>query len=137
MRRWLVVAIAGALVSGGAATASQPTLRSAVASKRHVVVTFAPGELAPALIAVATRPARAANGGFVATNVRLRERITANADPATGDVRYRTRGTVPRGTYYVAVSGILQEPPVSCIPIRSHCAERWSNVLRLVVAPAA
>jgi hypothetical protein len=97
-------------------------------------VSFSPGQLIPGLIAVATKPARVPGGGFVRANVRLRERITAKAGPASGFVRFRTRETLPRGTYYVAVSGILLEPPASCVPIASHCAERWSNVLRLVVA---
>jgi hypothetical protein len=68
--------------------------------------------------------------------VRLRERITAKSDPATGIVRFRTHGTVPRGAYYVAVSGFMQEPPASCVPVASHCAERWSNARYVVVRSA-
>ncbi len=133
MKLWLVLSIAVALVSAGAALGGEPTLRTAGASNGHIGVAFSPGDLVPGEVAVATQATRTANGGFLRANVRLLERITAKTDPATGIVRFRTHGTVPRGTYYVAVSGFMQEPPPSCIPITSHCTERWSNVRRVVV----
>jgi hypothetical protein len=134
MKSCLALSIAVALVSTSAALGGEPALRTAGASNGHIVVTLSPGELVPGEVAVAARPSRTVNGSFVRANVRLVERITATMDPATGNVRYRTKGTVPRGRYYVAVSGFLQDPPPSCVPIRSHCAERWSNVRRVVVA---
>ncbi len=137
MKSWLVLCSAIAFASAGAALGEAldggPTIRNTGASKGHILVTFSPAELIPGEIAVATRAARTANGGFLRGNVRLLERITAKTDAATGIVRFRTHGTVPRGAYYVAVSGFLQEPPPSCIPIASHCAERWSSVRRVVV----
>jgi hypothetical protein len=133
MKSLLVLSIAVALVSAGAAPGGEPTLRTAGASKGHIVVAFFPGDLVPGELAAATQAARGVNRGFVRANVRLRERITAKTDPATGIVRFRTHGTVPPGAYYVAVSGFMQEPPPSCVPITSHCAERWSNVQYVVV----
>jgi hypothetical protein len=136
MQSWLVLSIGIAAVSTGTLLDGQPTLRTADAAKGHVVVVFAPGELAPGEVAVATRESRTANGGFVRTNRRLIERITGTIEEPGGFVRFRTHGTVPRGVYYVAVSGFLQEPPPSCIPLGSHCTERWSNVRRIVVRSA-
>ncbi len=139
MRSWLVLSAAIALTSPGAASGGRlgaaPDLRSTATSKGHIVVVFSPGELLPGEIAVATRATRIANGRFLRANVRLLERITATTDPETGIVRFRTHGTVPRGLYYVAVSGFMQEPPPSCIPIASRCNERWSVVRRVVVRP--
>ena len=132
----LAVALGGvALVLAAPTAAGEPMLRTAAASGRHVIVTMAPGTLVPGEIAVATKAARAPGGGFVRGNVRLLERITTPADPATRVVRYRTARTLRRGTYYVAVSGFQQEPPASCFPIVSHCAERWSNIVRVVLPP--
>jgi len=136
MQSWLVLSIAVALASAGAAPGGELTLRTAGASKGHIVVAFSPGDLVPGEIAAATQATRGVNRAFVRANVRLRERITAKTDPATGIVRFRTHGTVPPGAYYVAVSGFMQEPPPSCVPIRSHCTERWSNVRYVVVRAA-
>src|SRR5213592_4388239 len=135
--RWLVLSIGAALVWVGVAAASAPTLLTASSSDGHIVVTFSAGDLVPGQIAVATRPAHTAGGAFVQANVKLHERIVAETDAATGNVRFRTHAALPKGTYYVAVSGFLQDPPVSCTPIRSRCAERWSNVLRVAVRPAS
>jgi hypothetical protein len=133
MKSWLALSIAIALVLASTALGGEPTLRTAGASQGHIVVTFATGELAPGEVAVASRPTRTVNGSFLRAYVRLLERITAKTDPATGIVRFRTKGTVPRGRYYVAVSGFLQEPPPSCVPIMTRCAERWSNRRVVVV----
>ena len=121
-----------ALVCAAPAAAVEPTLRTVAPSQHHVVVTFAPGELTPAEIEVATARSRSASGAFMPSRVRLRERMTADLN-ANGIARYRTVKTLPAGTYFVAVSGIIQDPPADCLHIRSHCAERWSNVLRVVV----
>jgi|SRR5580765_7146006 len=133
MRSLLVLSFAVALVLTGVALGGQPTLQTAGASKGHIVGTFSSGELVAGEVAVATQATRTVNGSFVRANVRLRERITAKTDPVTGIVRFRTHGTVPAGAYYVAVSGFMQEPPPSCVPITSHCSERWSNVRRVIV----
>jgi hypothetical protein len=133
--RLLVIVLGVGLAWIPSAAARQPTLLTARSSGGHVVVTFAPGELSPAEIEVSTRANRAPAAGFAAANVKVRERMMVAVDRATGIDRYRTRATVPPGTYYVAVSGILQEPPPSCVPIRSHCAERWSNALQVTVRP--
>jgi hypothetical protein len=124
-----------ALALAAPTAAREPMLRTAAASGRHVVVTMAPGTLVPGEMAVATKAARAPGGELVRGNVKLRERITTRADPATGIVRFRTARTLRRGAYYVAVSGFQQEPPTSCFPIASHCSERWSNIVRVVMPP--
>jgi hypothetical protein len=133
--RWILALAFGlaALCAAASAATRQPDLRMATASEGHIVGVFSLGDLAgPARIQVATRPARAAGGGFVPENVRLRERIVVS--PTTREpVRFRTHGVLAPGTYYVAVSGSLEEPPPSCFPLRSHCAERWSRTLRVVV----
>jgi hypothetical protein len=135
MRRWLVLSFSAAMAwAAVAVAAAPPMLRSAVPSNGHLVVTFVSGDLVPGEVVVATRGTRATTGGLAGSSVKLRERITARTDPETGQVRYRTRGKVRPGAYFVIVSGFLQDPPASCGPIRSHCAERWSNVLRIRVA---
>jgi hypothetical protein len=121
-----------ALVCAAPAAAVEPTLRTVAPSRHHVVVTFAPGDLIPAEIQVATARSRTASGAFTPSLVRLRERITAHPN-SDGVVRYRTVKTLPAGTYFVAVSGIIQDPPADCLPIKLRCSERWSNVLRVVV----
>jgi hypothetical protein len=107
-------------------------LRAVAQSQRHVIVTFAPGELTPAEVEVATARSRSASGAFMPSRVRLRERITQHPN-AAGLVRYRTIKPLAPGTYFVAVSGIVQDPPADCLPIKSACTARWSNVLRLVL----
>jgi hypothetical protein len=133
MLSWVALPIAVALVSTSAALGRQPTLETAGASKGHIVVVFSPGELVPGEVAVATQATRTVDGSFRRSNLRLIERITTTAAAPSGTVRFRTHGALPRGVYYVAVSGFMQEPPASCIPITSHCTERWSNVRRVVV----
>jgi hypothetical protein len=135
MRRWLVLSLSGAMVwTAVAAAAAPPVLRSAVPSNGHLVVTFVSGDLVPGEVVVATRGTRATTGGLAGSSVKLRERITARTDPETGQVRYRTRGRLRPGRYFVVVSGFLQDPTPSCVPLRSRCGERWSNVLRVRLA---
>src|SRR4051812_20375517 len=97
MRSGVVLSIAAALASTGAAPGGVPTLRAAGASNAHIVVALSPGDLVPGQIAVATQATRTANRSFLPANVRLRERIVAKPDPVTGIVRFRTHGTVARG----------------------------------------
>jgi hypothetical protein len=133
----LLVLVAAVVLTAGAsaAPARDPVLQSTFASAGHIVVTFSVGNLVPATIAVATQPDRVTGGSFVHDNIRLQERVVAKVDPATGMARFRTRGMVARGVYYVAVSGVLEDPPPSCFPLRSHCAMRWSNMLQVAVRP--
>jgi hypothetical protein len=127
------VLIGIAVLGAAPAAAGDPALRTVSSSDRHVVVAFAPGELTPAEIEVATTRARTAGGGFVSSRLRLRERITARVSPTVAVIRYRSVGTVAPGAYFVAVSGFMQDPPADCFPIRSRCAERWSNALPIVI----
>jgi hypothetical protein len=137
MRFLLVLSTAAFVVSAASAFGGGPTLRTAAPSQEHVVVTFSPGDLTPGEVAVATRDTRGVDGSFLRANVRLLERVTATAEAATGIVRFRTHKMLAPGTYYVAVSGFLQEPPPSCVPISAHCTERWSDARRIVVRPAS
>jgi hypothetical protein len=138
MKRGLigVLAVAVSLTSGASAASGGPVLQSVVALKRHVVVTVAVSDLAPGRVEVATRPATAPRGGFALANVKLRE--TIKAQPGTGGlVRWQTRAVLPRGTYYVVVSGFLTDGVTSCTPLpfkgNGNCLERWSNVRKVVV----
>lgn len=121
-----VAALAAALLTSLAGAASRPNLGSATAKRGHVVVTFTLGELAPGRILVATRRATTDNGRFVTANVRLNEPLRS-VKTSTG-YRARARHTLPRGRYFVEVSGtvILQD----CTP-RKPCPSRWSNVRRV------
>ena len=130
--RVLALSLAFGVVAATAA-AGEPMLRTAAPSRHHVVVTFAPGDMVPGEIAVANTRSRGANGAFLTAHVRLHEWIAARATTSTGLVRYRTSGTVAAGTYFVAVSGLMRDPPADCLPIKSRCGVRWSNVLRVVV----
>jgi hypothetical protein len=125
----VAAALAAALVTSLAGAApTLPNLRSATARRGHVVVTFALGDLAPGRILVASRRAMMDNGRFVTANVRLNEPLRS-VKTSTG-YRARARHTLPRGRYYVEVSGtvILQD----CTP-HKPCPMRWSNVLRVRV----
>jgi len=134
MKRGLIGAlvVAFSLVSGSSAATGGPVLRSAAPLKGHVVVTVAVAELVPGRVEVATSPRTDPFGAFPPGSVKLREIITAR--PGTTDVvRWQTRRALPHGTYYVAVSGFLGGGVTSCLPLRSNCLERWSNVRRVVV----
>jgi hypothetical protein len=135
--RFLLVLWTAAVTVSAASALGGPTLRTVGSAGKHVVVTFSPGELTPGEIAVATRDDRGPGGAFLRADVRLLERVTAKTDPTTGNAQYRTSKTLTPGTYYVAVSGFLQEPPPSCVPISSRCYELWSNVRRVVVRPTS
>jgi hypothetical protein len=132
MRLLAVSLVCGALACAAPAAAGDPMLRAVALSQRHVIVTFAPGELTPAEVEVATARSRSASGAFMPSRVRLRERIRQHPN-AAGLVRYRTVKALAPGTYFVAVSVIVQDPPADCLRIKSACAERWSNVLRVVL----
>jgi hypothetical protein len=134
MKRGLIgcIVVAVSLVSGSSAASGGPVLRSVAPLKGHVVVTVAVADLVPGRIEVAASPTTDPSGAFPAGSVKLRETIGARPG-ATGLLRWHTRKALPRGTYYVAVSGFLTGGVTSCIPLRGNCIERWSNVRRLVV----
>jgi hypothetical protein len=134
MKRGLIgaVAVAVSLASGSSAATGGPVLRSVTPLKGHVVVTVAVADLVPGRIEVAATPRTDPSGGFPTGSVKLRETIMARPG-VTGVVQWQTRKSLPRGTYYVAVSGFLTGGVTSCMPLRGTCLERWSNVRRLVV----
>ena len=122
----VVAALAALVLSGISAASSLPTLRTAVASRRHVVVTFTLRELAPGHIRVAARRTTTADGKLLTGNVRLDESLRATRT-STGAWHARTRHTLKPGVYYVQVSGVAV---VDCLPAKP-CPEHWSNVRRL------
>jgi hypothetical protein len=134
MRRGLIVAVAVAvsLVCGSSAASGGPVLRFAAPLGGHVVVTVAVAELAPGRVEVATSARTEPSGGFRAGTVKIRETITVQPS-AAGIVRWQTRKALPRGTYYVAVSGFRTGGVTSCMPLRGNCLELWSNVRRVVL----
>jgi hypothetical protein len=123
----VVAALAALVLSGISAASSLPTLRTAVASRRHVVVTFTLGELAPGHIRVAARRATTPDGMLLGANVRLTEPLRATKTPS-GPWRARTRHTLRPGVHYVQVSGIVVA--LDCTPTRP-CPQDWSNVRRV------
>jgi hypothetical protein len=122
----VIAALAAIVVTGVSAASSLPALRSAAAKRGHVVVTFRLGELVPGRILVALRRKTAPNGRLVAANVRLNEPLrTAMVAPVK---RASTKRALPRGIYYVQVSGTLLG--LDCTPVKP-CPQRWSNVRRV------
>jgi hypothetical protein len=133
MRTLALVLGVAAIVPSAVEAMPGPVLKGAVVAKAHVVVALAPGELTPGQVVVSTKRARRSDGTFTPTAVRLRERLTGQVDAASGMLRYRTTHALAPGVYFVAVSGYLQDPPADCLPGKSHCNERWSNVIRISV----
>ena len=130
MRSMLLLLVLAALAVPAAASADGPRLRSTHAVNGHVEVVFSLGGLVRASqIQIAAGPA---NGRFAAGAVRLRERIAAAPDAATGLVRWRTKGTLRPGHYWVRVSGV-DAGETGCTPKLSDCLAQWSNVLPVTV----
>jgi len=131
--RLAIVPILAALVLVAQASAREPTLRSVRQHDGHLTVIFALGGLAYAAeVEVAVSPRVASDGAFPPANVRLRERMAARTNPATGLSRWTTRRALSPSTYYVQVSGV-DVGVTSCIPRRSNCLQQWSNVRKVVV----
>jgi hypothetical protein len=123
----IAVLAAALLTSLAAGASSAPVLRSASStSHRHVLVRFTLGEFVPGRIVVAVKRAILPGGRFVPANIRLDEPLRA-AKTLTG-YRARTRHALPRGTYYVEISGIVIG--TDCAPGKP-CPSRWSNVRRV------
>jgi len=133
----LAAAAAAALVAaaadGAAVRPGAPQLLRASTSDNHVVAfaRFAQGAT-PRLIEVA-RSRRLAGPGFV-EGIVLRERISVVPTPS-GVVRVVTRGRIPSGRYWVAVSSV-DVGLTSCMPLkpgRGDCLSEWSTAVRLTV----
>jgi hypothetical protein len=125
------IALGAVLTAGATAASPSPFLRSAFASRRHVVVvyTLSP-DLAPGRVLVASRPKTTLNGEFVGTNVRLSEAL-GGTRTSTG-YRMRTRHTLRPGLYYVEVSGTVIG--LDCTP-KKPCPTHWSNIRRIRIRP--
>ena len=123
------VALGAAAVTGvSAASSDLPYLRSASASKGHVIVVYRLGELLPGRIVVAVRPRTNARGALLKTNRRIDEPLRGTK--IASGLRARTRHTLAPGRYYVQVSGTVVG--LDCLP-KKPCPPRWSNVRRVVV----
>jgi len=119
----------GTIVLGSAVAATGvPHLNSAVAHKRHVVVTFTLGDLVPGHIVVASRRATQPSGAFVKANIVLDEPLKP-AKTATG-FRARTAHRLKKGRYWVEVSGVVVQ--VDCTPHKPRRTD-WSNSRRVTV----
>jgi hypothetical protein len=129
MRRMLVLLALVALAVPAGASAGAPRLRSAHAVGRHVEVVFSLGGLARAS---KIQIAAGTGGRFAPGAIRLSEWIAAAPNAATGLVRWRTRGTLRPGRYWVRVSGV-DAGETSCMPRLSDCLAQWSNVLAVTV----
>jgi hypothetical protein len=138
MRRSVVLtgfALALALVfaTGGATAAGAPVLRSVSAADGHLIVTFTlaqdsiPGQV------LATTSRAGLSHPIPGLSVKLREAMRGSPDPVTGVARWRTRKSLPAGTYYVEVSGIETVGITDCRPRRADCHMRWSNPRRVVI----
>lgn len=121
-----IAVLAAALITAVSSASSFPAIRTAFSSNRHVVVTFSLGDLTPDRIVVANRPGTSRSGELLRANIRLNE-VLRSVKTATG-YRARTRNTLPRGTYYVQISGTMLG--TDCTPHRL-CPTNWSNVHRV------
>ncbi len=129
MRSMLLLLAVVALVVPAGASADGPQLRSARAVGGHVEVVFSLGGLVRASqIQIAAGP----GGRFTSGALRLSERVAAAPNASTGLVRWRTRGTLRPGRYWVRVSAV-DAGETSCIPKLSDCLAQWSNVLSVTV----
>ena len=128
-----LAALGAALLTSISAAASAPYLRSATASRGHVVVVYALGiaedDLQPGRIAVAVSAKTEADGSFVPANVRVREALSSPTPVANG-FRVRTQHRLRPGRYYVKVSGVVLG--LDCTP-HKPCRELWSNARRVVI----
>ena len=128
-----VAALAAALVTGISAAASAPYLRSAAASRGHVVAVFTLGgteeDAVPAHIAVAVSLATQADGSFLPAKVRVQETMASVTRTSNG-MRVRTQHKLRPGRYYVKVSS--KALALDCTP-KYPCKELWSNARRVVI----
>ncbi len=133
MRSMLLLLALVALAVPAAASADGPRLRSAHAVGGHVEVVFSLGGLVRASqIQIAAGPGAGPGGRFPTRTLRLSERIAAAPDASTGLVRWRTRGTVRPGRYWVRVSAV-DAGETGCTPKLSDCLAQWSNMLPVTV----
>jgi hypothetical protein len=128
-----VAALAAALLTGISAAASAPYLRSAAASRGHVIAVFTlggtEGDAVAEHIAVAVSLATQTDGSFLPAKVRVQETISGATQTANG-LRVRTQHKLRPGRYYVKVSS--KALALDCTP-KNPCKELWSNARRVVI----
>ena len=120
-------------MTGISAAASAPYLRSAAASRGHVVAVFTlggtEGDAVQDHIAVAVSLATQADGSFLPAKVRVQESILGATQTSNG-LRVRTQHKLRPGRYYVKVSS--KALALDCTP-KYPCKELWSNARRVVI----
>ena len=128
-----VAALTAALLTSISAAASAPYLRSAAASRGHVVAVFTvggtEGDAVQDHIAVAVSLATQADGSFLPAKVRVQESILGATQTSNG-LRVRTQHKLRPGRYYVKVSSKALD--LDCTP-KYPCKELWSNARRVVI----
>ena len=129
----LALTVAASLATVGAASTGAPTLRSVTDDKGHLIVLFTlPRDTVPGSILVATSRA-ALSAPLSNASVKLHEAMHPSPAVATGVERWRTRKSLPAGTYYVEVSAVEAVGITDCVPRRVDCLTRWSGARRIVV----
>ena len=108
-----------------------PQLVSASSSHRHLVFVARFGDLTPATVAAAIKPATI-QGVLVSANVRYRARLDHVVRRADGTVRWRSPAKLPRRTYWIQVTGVQTDGATDCPPKLHTCSMR-SNVMRVRV----
>jgi hypothetical protein len=128
-----VAALAAALLSGISAAASAPYLRSAAASRGHVVAVFTldetQGDVVAGYIAIAVSSATQADGSFVTAKVRVLEALSSVTRTSNG-LRVRTQHKLRPGRYFVKVSA---KPLALDCTTKHPCNELWSNARRVII----
>jgi hypothetical protein len=128
-----VLALAVVFATAAATAVGTPVIRSVRASNGHLIVRFTLAQdSVPGRVLVATSRPSSPNV-IPSSSVKLLEAMHASADPATGDVRWRTRKSLPAGTYYVQVSGVQAVGVTNCRPRRPDCLMSWSSPRRVVI----
>ena len=121
-----VTAFLAVLLCGGALGASAPLLVSAGSRGGHVTLTFRLGGTAPASFVAATSPRIDASGALT-SGVKLRETLRMAARP--GLLHWRSPLALPRGRYFVQISGAQVDGVTDCLPKQQrYCGPKWSNV---------
>lgn len=130
-RRWIIgAALIAAVTASTASATGVPHIVSASSSHRHLVVRAQFGDLLPATVSVATKPARV-RGELARANVVYSTRLDLKA--SSGTLRWRSPARLPRGTYWLQVSAVEADGVPDCPPQLHNCTTHYSNVVRVTM----